>query len=448
MYDLVIIGSGPAGYVAAERAGEMGKKVLLVEKERNLGGVCLNSGCIPTKSMLFSAKLYHHALHAEAFGVTVSDAGFDYSVVKARAEGVQANLRKGIQGLMKKNKVEVVRGAARIIAPGTIAVEGREFAAANLLIATGSRAFMPPIDGLADNPRVVTNVGILAQDRMPDHLCIIGAGVIGTEFAALYTMAGRQVTMIEMLPQVCGNTDRELARMVQKKLEKQGAKIHLDAKVTSVTGGTVAFIDKKGQKQSVDAELILVATGRATNTEGLGLETIGVDFDRVGIKVNDRAMTNVPGVYAAGDVTGRWQLAHFASRQATVAVNNMFGRPDVCRENAVPAVIYTDPEVACVGMTEEQAKEQGIPVKAVKYPLGASGRFLAETNAERGVLKAVFCRERGTLLGMHIAGPYASEMIGAACAMIETELRAKDIREIIFPHPTVSELMRDAAWGV
>lgn len=443
MYDLIIIGSGPAGYVAAERAGEYGKKVLLVEKEEHLGGVCLNWGCIPTKSMLYSAKLYDHALHADAFGVKIEGATFDYPFVKKRTEGVQDMLRKGIQGLMKKNKVEVVRGSAVITGPKSIEVEGKTYEGENLLICTGSRAFVPPIAGLENNDKVVTNVGILSQKQMADHLCIIGAGVIGTEFANLYAMAGKQVTMIEMLPQICGATDKELAKTVQKKLEKNGTTIHLSAKVTKVDGGTVFFTDKKGAEQSVAADLILVATGRAVNVEGIGLETLGVDFDRHSIKVNQKAETNIPGVYAAGDVTGRWQLAHFASRQATVAVNNMFGRPDICREDAVPAVVYTDPEIASVGLTEDLAKEKGIEVVTKKMPMSASGRYLAETNGDRGVIKVVLCKERGTVLGVHMIGPYVSEMIATACALIETELRDRDVQEIIFPHPTIGEVMHD-----
>ncbi|MBN2713698.1 MAG: dihydrolipoyl dehydrogenase [Planctomycetes bacterium] len=448
MYDIIIIGSGPAGYVAAERAGEQGKSVLLVEKDENLGGVCLNTGCIPTKSMLYSAKLYDHAFHAKDFGVNIEGASFDYPFVKNRTEGIQETLRKGIEGLMKKNKVDVVKGSALIKSAKSVEVDGKVYEGSNLLICTGSRPFVPPIPGLKESDRVVTNVGILAQEKMADHLCVIGAGVIGTEFASLYAMAGKKVTMIEMLPQICGNTDKELAKTVQKKLEGKGVDIHLGAKVTKVDGGTVSFTDRKGAEQSVSADLVLVATGRAVNTDGLGLEAIDLDFDRRGIKVNEKAETNIPGVYAAGDVTGRWQLAHFASRQATVAVNNICGRLDYCRENAVPAVVYTDPEIASVGLTDDLAKEKGVEVKVVKMPLAASGRYLAETNGERGVVKVVICAKSGAVLGVHIVGPGVSEMIAAACAMIETELRARDVEEIIFPHPTVGEVIHDVMFSI
>ncbi len=448
MYDLIIIGSGPAGYVAAERAGEMGKKALLIEKAPHLGGVCLNSGCIPTKSMLYAAKLYEHARHGEAFGVTAKEVRFDYAAVKARTEGVQEKLRGGIRGLMKKRKVDVVAGAATIRSRTQVEVNGEVYEGENLLICTGSDAFVPPIDGLRDNPQVVTHVGLLRQETMPRRLCIIGGGVIGVEFASLYAMTGREVTVIEMLPHICGPVDEELSRTLRKALEKRGVRFHLQATCKRVDGATVVFDDKKGAEQTVEADLVLVATGRAVNTAGIGLEAINVEFDKGGIKVDERARTNVPGVYAAGDVTGRWQLAHFASRQATVAVHDMFGRPDICREDAVPSVVYTDPEIASVGLTEAQARERGIEVRTAKFPLQANGRFLAETEGVRGVVKVVAGREHGEILGVHLIGPGVSEMIAAAAVMIETEFCADDVQELIFPHPTVGEAIRDAMFGI
>ncbi len=444
MYDVIVIGSGPAGYVAAERAGEHGKSALLIEKADNLGGVCLNSGCIPTKSMLFCAKTYDHAQHTEAFGVTVDGVKFDYPKVKTRTEGIQDTLRKGIEGLMKKNKVTVVKGDAEIIERGKVKVGTEVYEGANILICSGSRPFIPPIPGLNTSDKVVTNEGILKQTAMVDHLCVIGGGVIGTEFASVYAMAGKKVTVIEMLPQICGNMDSELSKTVQKGLEKKGVAFHLSAKVTGVDGSKISFTDKKGEAQSVTADLILCSTGRAVNTEGLGLEKLGIDFDRRGIKVNEKAQTNVPGIWAAGDVTGRWQLAHFASRQSTVAIHNMFSHEDICRENAVPAVVYTDPEIASVGLTEDGAKAKGIDFKTLKMPLTASGRYLAETDGERGVVKVVIGAKHKEVLGVHMVGPHVSEMIAAAIVMIETELRASDAGEIIFPHPTVCEVMHDA----
>lgn len=441
MYDLIILGAGPAGYVAAEHAGAKGKKVLLIEKDK-LGGVCLNRGCIPTKAFLNSAKLYDHALHAAAFGVTVSGAAFDYGVMKTRTGKVQDTLRNGIAGMMKRGKVEVVTGSGVVLNKNQIKVGDQVYEGANLLLCPGSRPAVPPIPDLKDNPAVTDSTGILSADKPAENLVIIGGGVIGIEFACFHTLIGKKVTVLEMLPQICGLTDREIAVTIDRKLEKQGAAIHTGAKVEKVEGNKVFFTDKQGAAQSVEADRILVSTGRAVNIEDMGLESLNINMDRRGIKVNERAETSLPGVYAAGDVTGRFQLAHFASRQALVAVNNMFGHPDICRENAIPAVIYTDPEAAAVGLTEDLAKEKGLKCRAVKMPLGASGRFLAETEGERGFVKAVL-GERNELIGMHVVGPYAGEMIGAACVMIENEMRTSDIQEIVFPHPTVAEIMKE-----
>ncbi len=441
MYDVIILGAGPAGYVAAEHAGGMGKHVLLVEKDK-LGGVCLNRGCIPTKAFLNSAKLYDHALHSEVFGVKVAGASFDYPVMKKRTEKVQETLRNGIGAMLKKNKVEIATGSAEIVDKNTVKVDGKEYQGRNLLIATGSRPALPPIPGLKDNPAVVDSTGILHAAQPAGHLVVIGGGVIGIEFACFYALIGKKVTVIEMLPQICGNVDSELALTVHKKLEKKGVAIHVGAKVEKLEGGTVFFTDKLGATQSVPGDVVLAATGRVANLDGFGLEKLNLNQDRRHIQVDDQARTSLPGVYAAGDVTGRWQLAHFASRQALVAINNMFGHADTCRETAIPGVIYTDPEIGTVGLTEAQAKERGLKARSVKMPLGASGRFLAETEGERGFMKAVM-GERGELLGMHVVGPYASEMIGAACVMIECELRAKDIQELVFPHPTVAEIMKE-----
>ena len=441
MYDVLILGAGPAGYVAAEHAGTLGKKVLLVEKER-LGGVCLNCGCIPTKSFLNAAKLYDHALHSGVFGVAVAGATFDYGVMKARTAKVQDTLRNGIAAMLKKNKVEVVTGAATVIDKNTVEVNGQSYQCANLLIASGGSPALPPIPGLADNPAVVDSTGVLNAGTLAESIVIIGGGVIGIEFACFFSLLSKQVTVVEMLPQICGATDNEIAVSVQRRLEAKGVKIHTGAKVEKIEGNTVLFTDKAGAAQSATAELILAATGRAANLTGLGLEKLNLDMDRRHIKVNERAQTSLPGVYAAGDVTGRWQLAHFASRQGVVAVNNMFGHDDICRECAIPSVIYTDPEVASVGLTEALAKEKGLEARTLKMMLGASGRFLAETEGVRGFVKAVV-GARGELLGMHVVGPYASEMIGAACVMIENEMRAGDIAQIVFPHPTVAEIMKE-----
>ncbi|MDR1518518.1 MAG: dihydrolipoyl dehydrogenase [Planctomycetota bacterium] len=442
MRDLIIIGGGPAGYVAADRAAALGKSVLLAERDR-LGGVCLNSGCVPTKAFLNSAKLYRHALHSQSFGVSVAGASLDYAKMLARTGKIQETLRGGVAGLLRRRKVEVLQGEARILDAHRVQIGDAVHEAANLLIATGSRPVMPPIPGLAGNAAVLDAAGLLAAPSLAESITIIGGGVIGVEFAFFHALLDKKAVIIEMLPQICGNLDKEIAAILQRKLESLGVAVHLGARVEKIADGEVVFADREGKTRSVKAERILAAAGRAPNLEGFGLENLNLDQDRKGIRVDGRAATSLPGVYAAGDVSGRFQLAHFASRQGTVAVNNMFGQPDICRETAVPGILYTDPEAATVGLTEAQAKASGLKARTLKMPLAASGRFLAETEGERGLVKAVL-GGRDELLGLQVIGPYASEMIGAACVMIENEMRARDIREIVFPHPTVAEIMKEA----
>lgn len=448
MHELIILGGGPAGYVAAERAGEMGHKALLVERAPHLGGVCLNAGCIPTKTWLHSAKLYAHIRDADAFGVRVDGATLDFPAVRTRTQTVQNTLRQGVAGLMKKAGATVVQGEARLAgrAEGGFAVEidGERHVGQRLLIAVGARPATPPIPGLSDNPRVVTSDGLLARETLPARLAVIGGGVIGLEFAAFHAMAGCAVAVVEMLPAVGGPAlDAEAAKTLQRRLEDAGVVFHLGARVERVDGGTVHFIDKNGAAGSVEADVVLAAMGRVPAADGLGAESIGLAVERGAIPVDEFARTNVPDVYAAGDCTGRIQLAHYASRQATVAVRHMFGRDDRVREEAIPSVIYTDPEVAQVGLTEARAKAEGREVAVRKLPMGASGRYLAESNGGRAFVKAVLDARDGAVLGLTVVGPYAAEMIGAAVVMIETELRARDVSELVFPHPTVAELLRD-----
>jgi dihydrolipoamide dehydrogenase len=446
MYDLIIIGSGPAGYVAAERAGEAGLKTLLVEEAEHLGGVCLNSGCIPTKSMLHCSHLYAHTREGSAFGVHAKDVTFDYPAVKERTEGIQDKLRGGIRALMKKNKVEILAGRGRLAARNRVEVDAEAFEAKNILLCTGSRAFVPPIPGI-EQDHVLTHVEILQEEAMAEKLVIIGGGVIGLEFADVYASAGREVTVIEMLPRLAGATDTELAKTVQKALQKKGVTFHLEARCDAIEADGVRVTDRNGNGERVEADRVLVATGRKPNVEDLGLDAAGVETSGRGIVVDEQARTNVPGIYAAGDVTGRWMLAHFASRQATVAVNSIAGRPDRCREDAVPTVIYTAPEIASVGLTEEIAAERGLTVRTKKFPLSNNGRYLAETDGERGVCKVVVGAEHGEVLGVHMVGPHVSEMVASAAVLIETELREADVAELIYPHPTISEAMRDAIAG-
>ena len=442
-YDLIVIGAGPGGYVAAERAAAQGLKVLLVEKE-HLGGVCLNVGCIPSKTLLNSAKYYLHALHGAAFGVTAQGVSFDWSKAQSRKGQVIDTLRKGIEGLMKKFKVEVVRGSAKLRADKSVEVNGTAYAAKNILICTGSSPARPPIPGIG-LPGVVDSTGLLALEKLPASLVVIGGGVIGCEFACCFGSLGVPVTVIEMLPEICPQVDAEIAKILRTELAKKNVTFHTGAKVLEITADAVRF-EKDGKPESVARDVVLVSTGRTCNVAGLGLEEVRVDFDKRGIKVDDRCATNVPGIWAAGDCTGKAWLAHTATRMGEVAVNNMTGRADRYRSHAIPGVVYTNPEVATVGLSEDDAKKAGIPVKVAKLPMGASGRYLAETAGERGQVKVVVHAETKVLLGVHLIGGACSEMIWGAAVLIEAEFRVKELEEIVFPHPTVSELIKDAVF--
>ena len=444
-FDLIVIGAGPAGYVSAERAAARGMKVLLVESRR-LGGVCLNEGCIPSKTLLNSAKIYRYAMHSEAYGVRATGVEFDLTKVMARKTQVMDTLRNGIAGLMRKSKIEVVLGTAKLQAERKVEINGQIYQAKNILISTGSSPAKPPIPG-CDLPGVLDSTGILNLEKLPKSVVIIGGGVIGCEFACFFGSVGVPVTVIEMLPEICPQMDKDITKNLRGELSKKDVTFHTGAKVLEITADTVRF-EKEGKPESVARDIVLVSTGRMPNVKGLGLEELRLDFDQRGIRVDDRCATNVPGIWAAGDCTGKAWLAHTATRMGEVAVNNMSGRPDRYRSNAIPGVVYTVPEIATVGLGEDEAKKAGIPVKVGKMPMSASGRYLAEHAEDRGQVKVILHAETGVLLGVHMIGGACSEMIWGAAALIEAEFRAKEIEEIVFPHPTVSELIRDTIFTI
>jgi dihydrolipoamide dehydrogenase len=432
--------------VAAKKAGGAGLKVLLVEGKK-LGGVCLNEGCVPSKTLLQAAKTYHHALHGEAFGVEVSDVRFNFEKANAHKTKVMDGMREGIAGLMKKRKVEVVFGQATLSEGRKVTVEGETHEADNILICTGSSPTHPPIPGI-DGDNVVDSTGILELEQLPKSLVVVGGGVIGCEFACFFGSVGVPVTVLEALPEICPTLDPDLAKILRGELAKKNINFHVGAKVEEISGSEVKY-SVKGESQVAEANLVLVATGRRPNVANLGLDDLRVDYDeRDGIKVDDQCATNVPGVWAAGDVTGRAWLAHAASRMAEVVVHNITGREDRMRYDTIPSVVYTNPEVAVVGLTKEQAEERGLKVTTGKIPMSINARYLAEHPGERGLCKVVI--EEGTrrLLGVHLIGGACSEMIFGAAAMLETELREEEIDEIIFPHPTTSEVMKDVFMAV
>jgi len=449
MYDLIIIGAGPAGYVAAERAGHNGLQVLMFEK-KSLGGVCLNEGCIPTKTMLYSAKTYENALHGDKYGVFGDNIRFDYGKIVARKNKIVRKLVAGVDAKMKINHVTVVKGEATIQGKSANGIEvvcnGESYSGKNLLICTGSEAFVPPIPGLAEAGEIiVTNREILEMKEQPASLVIIGGGVIGMEFASLYNSLGTKVTVIEMLPEILGNNDFEISAMLRDIYTKKGIEFNLNAKVVQIDGNKVIF-EKDGNKETVEGEKILVSVGRRAVTTGFGLENLNVELLKGGIKVDEKMRTNVPNVFAAGDVTGFSLLAHTAYREGEVVVNNLTGRDDNMRYNAIPGVVYTNPEVAAVGETEESAKEKGIAYKVAKLPMTYSGRFMAENEGGNGLCKVLIGEKYGEIIGVHMLGNPSSELIYGACMAIEQEMTLTEMQEVVFPHPTVSEIFREVVF--
>ena len=442
MYDLAVIGGGPGGYVAAERAGAAGLHVVLFEK-KELGGVCLNEGCIPTKTLLYSAKVYDYARHGEKYGVSVDGASFDFSKIMERKEKVRRKLVGGVKAAMKANTVEVVKADAMIKGRGaegiTISAEGNDYVAKNLLICTGSEAAVPPFPGLKEaGDVIVTNREILALKEQPKELVVIGGGVIGMEFAAFYSTLGTKVTVVEMLPKILGNLDGEVSAMLQAIYTKKGITFKLGCKVTGIEGNTVVYVTPEGAEERASGDKILLSVGRRANLKGYGLENTGVEFDR-GIKVDDHMRTNVPGIYAAGDVTGFSLLAHTASREAEVAIANILGGDETMSYAAIPGVVYTTPEVAGVGLTEEQAEGAGI----LKLPMAYAGRYVAENEDITGLCKILYDKADGRVLGLHMLGTPCSEIIQSGCMAIETGLTVDQLKKIVFPHPSVSEIIKE-----
>jgi len=438
LYDLIVIGAGPGGYIAAERAGAKGKKVLLIEKS-NLGGVCLNEGCIPSKTLLHSAKLFVQACNSQAYGVTVENPQFNLADAMSHKGEVIQKLRAGVAYQIKQNRVELLHGQARFANRNTVQVNGKRFQGENIIIAAGSSPVRLPIPG-ADAAHVLTSTEILEIENLPENLAIIGGGVIGCEFASFFSNVGVNVSVVEMLPEIIPTLDPDFARMLRKSMVD--VDFHLDSTVESIGKDTVTFC-QNGESTSIPCDLVLMSVGRKPNLGGLGLDEIGVDHNSRGVKVNEFMQTNIPCIYAIGDITGKSMLAHAAARMGEVAVKHILGEWDVMRYHAVPWVVYTYPEVAWVGLTEAEAADKGVPVKCAKLPMSANGRFLAENMGKRGLCKVVIDSESNALLGVQMIGAACSEIIYGAAAMIEDEVRVQDIQEVIFPHPTVSEIFKD-----
>jgi dihydrolipoamide dehydrogenase len=514
VFDLIVLGGGPAGYVAAERAAAGGLKTALFEM-RSLGGVCLNEGCIPTKAMLYSAKMLAGALHGEAYGLRVAEASLDHGLVMKRKAKVVRTLVSGVAAKMKACGVTVVPHCATVAGKAAqgfaVRADGMDYAGKRLLAATGSEAVVPPIPGLRggmESGYVHTSREMLDIEAIPKELVIVGGGIIGLELACYFNAAGSKVTVVEMLDKIAGATESEISEVLLKNMRKKGVQFRLGCKVEAILPGRGVQVSdmrpdaekaraaaeapssapapaslaaaaaglagafagafagagtnagKRGaapagghggpgaESEVISADKVLLCIGRKPRASGFGLDSVGVCVERGAILTDAQLRTNIPGVYAAGDVNGKSMLAHTAYREAEVAVGHMLGNRDAMRYGAIPSVIYTSPEAACVGETQESAAAKGIPAKSAKLSMRYAGRYVAEDLDGDGVCKLVADGRTGRLLGAHVIGSYASEIIVAAGIMIESRLPLDELRKLVFPHPTVGEIIRETLFAL
>ena len=452
--DIVIIGAGPGGYVAAIKAAQLGGKVTLVEKEE-LGGTCLNWGCMPTKALLHGVEILELLETGKEFGIQVDGVKVDFAKMCARKDRAVKTLVGGVSGLMKANGVEVIKGAAKLISPRMVQVvdeknQSSSYRARKIILATGSVSAPLPIPG-AQLSGVIDSTGALKLTRVPESMVIIGAGPIGLEFGTIFSALGSKVTLLELLPQILPSEDEEVASALEKSLRHYKIKILTGSQVKGIeesAGGKLRVSAATGEgEKTLEAEVVLLAVGRKPNLEGLGLQETGVRFGKKGVEVNSRMETNIPGVYAVGDVTGQWLLAHFAFAQGEVAAENAVGREAQLDSLAVPRCVYTLPEVASVGLTEKEAREKGYEIKAGRFPFSANGK--ATVLGERtGFVKIVSEVKYGEILGVNIFGPHATDLIGEAVLAMTLEGTAQDIARAIHPHPTLTEALKEAALDV
>ena len=456
-FDLIVLGGGPAGYNAAERAAHGGLKTAVFE-ERALGGVCLNEGCIPTKTLLYSAKILDYAHHGEAYGVTVTGASLDHAKVVDRKDKVVKTLVSGVAAKMRGAGVTVIASSAKIAGKTAngfaVEADGKTYEAKKLLVCTGSEAVVPPIPGLRESYAgglAVTNREILDLRTPPKRIVVVGGGVIGLEMASYFCSIGAEVYVVEMLDKIAGPTDADISKILQKNYEKKGVKFILGAKVAAVNGkpgdGVVEY-EKNGKTDKIACDLVLVSTGRRARTKDIGLEEVGVQMNRGAIVTDDQCRTSVPGIWAAGDVNGKIMLAHTAYREGEVAVSDMLGVKDRVDYRSIPSVIYTNPEVGSVGETVESAKKAGIEAEEAVLSLRYSGRYIAENEGGDGIVKVVYGKEHHEILGVHMIGSYASEIIYGAAAMVAKKQRVADVEKLVFPHPTVCEVIREAMFSI
>ena len=448
-FDVIVIGGGPAGYNSAEYAARHGLSVLLVEKAK-LGGTCLNVGCIPTKALLYAAKMYHYASGAgEPFGVSAGPVSFDHAAAVEKKNEVVKTLVQGVASSLRRCKVQVEEGEARLSRKdGKLLVTAGEetYAGRNLILATGSVPSVPPIEGVKEglaSGEILTSNEILDLKEVPGKLVIVGGGVIGFEMAAYFREAGSEVTVIEMLDKVLGANDREVSRLLQKEMEKKGVVFHLSSSVTKIAGGKVVF-QKDGKEESAAYDKVLMCVGRRPASQIEGLKELGVQIERGAVVTDEYMRTNVPGIYAIGDVNGKVMLAHVGYREGEAAVSHILGKKDPMNYDAICGVVYTNPEAAFVGMSEEQAKAAGIDYTVKKVSINFSGRHVAENGMSSGVCKLILDTKKNIILGAALMSSYASEYVYALALMIQNKIPAEAILRTVFPHPTVCEIIREA----
>lgn len=446
-FQVAIIGGGPAGYTAAEAAGKAGLSVVLFEKQ-NVGGVCLNEGCIPTKTLLYSAKTYDGAHHAQKYAIGAAELSFDLPKIIARKQKVVRKLVLGVKGKLTSHGVTLVTGEASVVDKHHVQCGEEVYECDYLLLCTGSDTFIPPIPGVEKVP-YWTHRDALNNKELPASLAIIGGGVIGMEFASFFNSLGVEVTVIEMMDEILGGMDKELSGLLRAEYAKRGIRFMLSTKVVSLDNTEdgqvqVHYELSDGTGGAVAAEKLLMSVGRRPVTQGFGLENLHLDKNERGnVVVNAQMQTSEPTVYACGDLTGFSLLAHTAVREAEVAVHHILGKDDAMSYRAIPGVVYTNPEIAGVGETEESLQKKGIAYRVSKLPMAFSGRFVAENEGVNGVCKLLL-GEDDTVLGAHVLGNPASEIIVAAGMAIELKLKAADWKKIVFPHPTVGEIFKEA----
>lgn len=444
-YQVAIIGGGPAGYSAAEKAGNAGLSVVLFEK-KNMGGVCLNEGCIPTKTLLYSAKIYDKTKEAKRFAIHIEDASFDFKRIISRKNKVVRKLVLGVKAKMDNAKVNVIEGEALIVNKNTISCNEESYQFDHLLICTGSHTFIPPIPGVKEVD-YWTHEDALSTKEQPKSLIVVGGGVIGLEFASFYNSLGTEVTIVEMMDEILPGMDKEIVEELRNDYTKKGIKFLVGTKVESLSPseiGTAVTISNNGESQNIEAEKVLLSVGRRANITNFGLENLEIEYnERKQPILNDQLQSSIPHIYICGDANGKSLLAHTAIREAEVAINTILGKTDSMSYKAIPGIVYTNPEIAGVGKTEEQLLKEGIQYTKQVIPMTYSGRFVAENEGFNGMCKLLVEKNTNIVLGAHLLGNPASEIITLAAMAIEMNLTTDEWNKIVFPHPTVTEIFKE-----